>query len=196
MVVVFVEEGHQVKHHHLNYFNISLESLLNYSRVRALLRRFFIFNSHSTNWFSTECGPIIRDVPWDSSKSHWRSQCHMFEYSCDPEMTQNSNCLVCLWFQLEILIRCQKSENSKRNKDSRKNGSIFEPSQSYAQSYAPDHTFFEDFLSHLKDPSVLIIRSLNAIVSKFIQRNFLNWPVVVYRNSYHCLFIFHLLQYN
>ena len=58
-VDVFVEEGHQVKHHHLNYFNISLESLLNYARVEALLRRFFIFNSHSTNCFSTEYGPII-----------------------------------------------------------------------------------------------------------------------------------------
>ena len=38
-VVVFVQEGRQVKHHHLNYFNVSLESLLNYARVRALLRR-------------------------------------------------------------------------------------------------------------------------------------------------------------
>ena len=68
-VDVFVEEGHQVKHHHLNYFNISLESLLNYARVGALLRRFFIFNSHSTNGFSTEYGPY--NIPRKTYASKW-----------------------------------------------------------------------------------------------------------------------------
>ena len=34
--------------------------------------------------------------------------------------------------------------------------SNFEPSQSYAQSYARDHTSFDDFLSHLKDQLICI----------------------------------------
>ena len=42
-------------------------------------------------------------VPWDSSKSHRRTQCHIYENGCDLGMAQNSNRLVFIEFQLKIL---------------------------------------------------------------------------------------------
>ena len=67
-----------------------------------------------------------------------------------------------VWINISGNSRCQtiRGKNDSNFKPFRLlmlkleklNSSNFEPSQSYAQSYAPDHTSFDDFLSHLKDP--------------------------------------------
>ena len=57
---------------------VSLDLYLNLIFNRSLSRCFPIFSMSHINFFFRD---RIRGIPWDSSKSHRRSQCHMSKYA-------------------------------------------------------------------------------------------------------------------
>ena len=83
---------------------------------------------------------------------------------------------VITWFtchEAYHMLRYIVHTNFLEMKNAGTNSSNFEPSQSQIQIYARDHTSFDDFLSHLKDPRVY--ESRDPLLSWRWLLTFIHW---------------------